>query len=148
MLLPGDCAYAQIPNVYSGVFTSLVASHHGGRSGTGAIPQFDKSPSGRLAYSFGPDNSYHHPFANVRNDHTNAEWCPALETASRCPERGARPAGNAFGHVHLYWDPADADAHPGCGGSPLPADVPPALTALFSAGRSYLTSGRPTVLVL
>jgi hypothetical protein len=116
MLLPGDCGYGHVPTADTGRFTSLVASHHGGRTGTSVMPQPDGTRSGRLVYSYGQGNSYGHPFASVREDHMNAGWRTALETSARCSSRSALPTAPALGHVHLYWDPGVDDANPGCGG--------------------------------
>jgi beta-lactamase superfamily II metal-dependent hydrolase len=116
MLFPGDCAYDYISRAKESDFTALVCPHHGGRTKASFVPASDRNPSGRIVYSYGQDNSYGHPFASVCSDHVNAGWRHARETPSRCPSRSMQAPSHVLGHVHLHWDSAAPDEHPGCGG--------------------------------
>jgi hypothetical protein len=116
MLFPGDCAYNYIPPAQTGSFTALVCAHHGGHTHATFVPASDHNSEGRVVYSYGQSNSYGHPFAAVRTDHTNAGWQHALDTPNRCPPVFTGGAPNLLGHVHLYWDQAAPDEHPGCSG--------------------------------
>jgi hypothetical protein len=107
MLFPGDSAY-QFVRGSRGDFTSVVVPHHGGRTRSRWLPGCDGAPCGRLVYSYGLNNSYGHPFADVEEDHA-ATWKTALHTA----HRGA----GGLGHVHLYWSTRSPDADPPCGGT-------------------------------
>jgi hypothetical protein len=116
MLFPGDCRYDHIPAARAGAFTSLVCPHHGGRTSGSFVPAPDGNSAGRLVYSYGLHNSHGHPFPAVRADHLNAGWHDARETPHRSPPLTPQPLPHRLGHVHLYWDSAALDQHPGCAG--------------------------------
>jgi hypothetical protein len=107
VLLPADAGYDHVPSA-AGAFASLAVPHHGGRASARAVPGSDGRASGRCVYSYGAGNSYAHPFPAVTAGHA-AVWVSDLET----PARG----GGGLGHVHVYWDAGDPDAHPACGGA-------------------------------
>lgn len=101
VLLPADARYKHVPLV-GGPVRSLVVAHHGGRTSAtlGEIPVPDGSLAGRLVYSYGPGNAYGHPLALSRDRHRQV-WGPDhLATADR--DRAG------LGHVHVYWNDADA----------------------------------------
>lgn len=112
VILPGDARYARI-QLLPDTATSLVAAHHGGRTGSpeAEIPAPEGDAAGRLVYSYGPGNSYAHPLT-VPEDRHRAVWGENdLRTATRPRD---------LGHVHLYWDEAAPDvaacpAHPSIG---------------------------------
>jgi hypothetical protein len=106
MLFPGDCSYDHVPGSKSYALTSLVAAHHGGKTGANFAPSPNGRPCGRLVYSFGAGNVYRHPTPTGRCVHNT--WQQVLETANR--------DSSGLGHVHLYWREDAPDADPGCQG--------------------------------
>ena len=111
VLLPGDCPYRYI-DAGADAYTSLVVSHHGGRTDrrkTAAVPRSDGDSCGRLVYSVGSGNSYNHPLPDVMASHA-ASWGTSRLTTKRRGKVG-------LGHVHLYWDNADPDIQLLCGGT-------------------------------
>ena len=106
MLLPGDCRYNNVPSA-RGKFTSIVVPHHGGRTRSTFVPSSDGLVAGRCVYSVGAGNQWQHPFESVVDDHVGI-YVAELSTADRDT--------SGLGHVHLYWDQNQPDAHAGCGG--------------------------------
>ena len=107
MLFPGDAAYGHVPSA-GGELTSLAVPHHGGRTPSSQVPRPDGARPGRAVFSYGAGNCYWHPLADVGREHQR-DWKRRLHTAAR-DRRG-------LGHVHLYWNEADPDAEPPCGGA-------------------------------
>jgi beta-lactamase superfamily II metal-dependent hydrolase len=98
VLLPGDARYRHV-NLMPHLARSLVVAHHGGRTNAQIqeVPKRDKSPAGRLVYSYGPCNTYEHPLPGPFRTHEQV-WGPDyLATADRALD-------GQLGHVHLYWD--------------------------------------------
>jgi hypothetical protein len=91
MLFPADARYDHITSS-SGTFTSLVVSHHGGHTGSTFVPPPDGSSHGRLAYSYGPNNSYKHP-SQQEPQHSKV-WGAGLRTETMRP---------GLGHIQLDW---------------------------------------------
>lgn len=108
MLFPADCGYDFIPSGRLD-YTSVVVAHHGGRTKSTFVPAISGSPESRIVYSYGIPNYYEHPFQAV-TDAFAKTGVPVLRTIDRDPASG-------LGHVHLYWDQAQQDAGPPCGGS-------------------------------
>jgi hypothetical protein len=106
MLFPADAAYDHIPSA-PGTFSSLVASHHGGRTGATFVPRSDKAKHGRLVYSYGDPNRYGHPKAAQVADHGRL-WRQDLHTPA---------LRKNLGHVHLYWDQNQPPATLRCNGT-------------------------------
>lgn len=92
VLFPGDAAFHRLPIDPEESFTSLVASHHGGRTKSKFIPRSDGRACGRLVFSYARDNAYGHAFADVRSAYAE-HWPSARHTADR-DESG-------LGHVQL-----------------------------------------------
>jgi hypothetical protein len=109
MLFPADSRYDCIPIAATQAFTSLVASHHGGRTKSTFVPASDGAAHGRLVFSVGAGNSYKHPLPSESQAH-NAAWgnYRTLSTDNRI---------GPLGHVHLYWSQSEPPAAPGCGGN-------------------------------
>lgn len=111
IVLPGDARYGLIADLPPRVH-SLVVAHHGGltRATVGEIPVPDEGAGGRLVYSCGDDNSYHHPLAKSAEDHEAVwGWIPEIRTSDR-------PKGSAARHVHLYFDEAIEEVGLACAG--------------------------------
>lgn len=112
IVLPGDARYRDIAGLPAEVL-SLVAAHHGGRTGAGVreIPLPTGGATGRLVYSCGSKNSYNHPLEKSVDDH-NVAWggVPQLRTSERAQ-------GNPAEHVHLYFDDGCGDVGLVCRGS-------------------------------
>ncbi len=109
MLFPADSCYDCLPVASAQAFTSLVASHHGGRTKSTFVPASDGAAHGRLVFSVGPGNTYKHPLASESQAH-HAVWGNnrTLSTDNRI---------GPFGHVHLYWSQSGPAAVPGCSGN-------------------------------
>jgi hypothetical protein len=81
MLLPGDCYFDGIPTLPTAPIRALLAYHHGSRTHWSAatknvITRSLQSPRD-LAYSFGKNNTYHHP----RRYNYKPDWHrPRMET--------------------------------------------------------------------
>lgn len=112
ILLPGDARYKHIVDCPREV-TSLVAAHHGGHTGAVAseIPLPDGRAAGRLVFSCGFENSYHHPLERSSSAHGKA-W-PGVRPMLTS-ERGKSESPE---HIHLYWDQPQPSVGVGCGGS-------------------------------
>jgi hypothetical protein len=106
MLFPADAAYDHLASANQ-AFTSLVASHHGGRTRSTFVPSPDGATHGRLAYSYGAGNCYGHPLPKDEADHA-ALWGAGKRTPA---------LRSSLGHVHLYWRNSQPDAAPACGGA-------------------------------
>lgn len=103
MLLPGDARYRAAEVVHA-----VVASHHGGATGSAASkypsPSQGHCGAGALVYSYGQPNQWHHPLQASASAYHGVGWCDV------CQEFDT-PNGN----VHVYWDVSDPDIAPGCG---------------------------------
>jgi hypothetical protein len=110
MLFPADSRYDCIPLAATQAFTSLVASHHGGRTKSTFVPASDGAAHGRLVFSVGAGNTYKHPLASESQAH-HAAWgnYRSLSTDNRI---------GSLGHVHLYWSQSGPAAVPLCHASP------------------------------
>lgn len=75
ILLPGDASYKYIPKVEEEKHTCLVASHHGGlvSNNLTEYPEPDLE-NGKIVYSFGLKNKYHHPNGLSVIQHYQADW--------------------------------------------------------------------------
>ena len=75
ILLPGDASYEHIPNIEFEEYTGLVATHHGGLN-TANLKDYPKPSTkcGKVIYSFGHKNTYHHPTGVSVIDHCKAGW--------------------------------------------------------------------------
>jgi hypothetical protein len=111
ILLPGDARYKHIVDCPQHL-TSLVTAHHGGHTGAAAseIPLPNGQAAGRLVFSCGYKNSYHHPLEQSSSAHGKA-W-PGVPMLT-C-ERGESQEPK---HIHLYWDDDQPSLMIGCGGS-------------------------------
>ena len=110
MLFPADSRYDCIPLAATQAFTSLVASHHGGRTKSTFVPASDGAAHGRLVFSVGAGNTYKHPLASESQAH-HAAWgnYRTLSTDNRI---------GPFGHVHLYWSQSGPATVPLCLATP------------------------------
>ena len=83
VLLPGDAAYDSIDPKYVGEITGLVATHHGGSySIVNELIPAATSSLGKIVYSYGAGNTYHHPSgASVINHYQNG-WSDIRVTPS------------------------------------------------------------------
>lgn len=78
ILLPGDCKYKHIPGIDKLKLTGLIASHHGGTyKGKKYIPVVT---NGRLAISYGQNNTYHHPSDEMLTEYKKTGWNKVRET--------------------------------------------------------------------
>jgi beta-lactamase superfamily II metal-dependent hydrolase len=78
ILLPGDCRYKYIPDIEKLKITCLVASHHGGTfRGKKYVP---KTKGGKLALSYGMNNTYKHPSNEMIKCYKKAGWNKQLNT--------------------------------------------------------------------
>jgi hypothetical protein len=111
ILLPGDARYKHIVD-YPRHVTSLVAAHHGGHTGATAseIPLPDGQATGRVVFSCGFENSYHHPLERSLSAHGKA-WpgVPPMLSSERGESQEPK-------HIHLYWDESQPSVAVGCGG--------------------------------
>lgn len=100
MLFPGDAQFSSIPGILSGVLTTLVVPHHGGKPFERNVPQCSGQSHHRLVYSFGGGNSYGHSAAATAVIYAQNGWSSAnlRETKNR--------ANNGLGHVHLPFSSA------------------------------------------
>jgi hypothetical protein len=87
ILLTGDASYRYIPLPSGQTYAGLVASHHGGKMRGSAIPAPD--PSGLIAYSYGPGNTYSHALPDTLAKHRKAGWTSELHTANPLASRPA-----------------------------------------------------------
>jgi beta-lactamase superfamily II metal-dependent hydrolase len=97
ILLPGDAAYDTIDPKYIGNLSGLVATHHGGSHaiGNNMIPVSNTSP-GKILYSYGLKNIYHHPSGDSVIKHCHAGWSNIRETPAGSVSFMATPAQIGF----------------------------------------------------
>ena len=105
MLFPGDADYRYIPSVRNQDYLSVVVPHHGSALKPKSVPPLSpQQPESRLVYSYGPNNTYHHPTDGTRKAHHNAGWRdfevqpPGVEVRETA-DRGS----SGLGHVLLGW---------------------------------------------
>ena len=92
-LLPGDAKYTVIPNGTAG-FDSVVVPHHGADMRNRFAPLSPNYPHSRVAYSYGPKNTFGHARPITRRDHSGRGWQTELTTETR---------KNGLGHIFLAW---------------------------------------------
>lgn len=109
MLFPGDARYSVIPQYKNFDYTAVVAPHHGADMRNRYAPPCPGQNHCRLAYSYGPGNSFSHAFDITRNDHQKSGWLdPAAPLytsgSSLVRETENRSAQSNLGHIMLRWD--------------------------------------------
>ena len=114
ILLTGDARYSAIPSGFTNVF-SIVASHHGADMKSKATPGNWHNPASRIAYSYGPGNTFAHPRDCTYTRHHANGWQhrniqPAGAIDRHTPDR--RPD---LGNIGLGWSNRPLPLHR-CGG--------------------------------
>jgi hypothetical protein len=112
MLFTGDARYTAIPSVAEHEFVAVVAPHHGGNTRNRYVPRTAPGGDPRVAYSFGPNNSYRHPSDQTIQRH---QLRRRLDTANRQPN-GSQ--GNQIpGHIGVFFSRAARFEDPPCRGN-------------------------------
>lgn len=78
VLCPGDAPYSRIPAGVIGSVVGVVAPHHGGEFRSDQPPP--ATGARRVVYSFGTNNSYHHPRQITLTRHQAAGWIVRRDT--------------------------------------------------------------------
>ena len=96
MLLTGDARYTSIPTALKRAYTAVVVPHHGGRLSSKRVPSSNGRPHARLAYSYGPKNTFKHAHPTTETAHAPFWGTSDLRTENR--------GSKGLGHIWLYWD--------------------------------------------
>lgn len=116
-LLPADAGYADLPSSVPASFALIACPHHGGRSNSPTVPLAPGPAYQRLAYSYGPGNTYGHPRTPIRRKHDKAGW---RDPQLRCMAPGhvlntADRACKGLGHIGFDWNAGGIPAGLPCG---------------------------------
>ncbi|MCC8951695.1 hypothetical protein H8A97_43430 [Bradyrhizobium sp. Arg62] len=119
VLLPADAGYDDLRNCLgSGAYDAIVCPHHGGHSNSPKIPSPPLGQHQRLIYSYGPNNTYHHPLSVTYTDHDKARWLdkrvtapPASYIVRNTADRVVPPD---LGHVGFDWTTSTSLTGLGC----------------------------------
>jgi len=106
VLLPADAGYDDLPTGASITFDAIVCPHHGGKSNSPTVPSRPALTYARLAYSYGPKNSYGHPLKPTFTAHDTANWADARVRGSSVPIYVLNTEDRAtcgLGHIGFDW---------------------------------------------
>lgn len=109
ILLPGDADFPFVPLLQRYRLLGLVASHHGAK--VTSVPT--ASQVGRVAFSVGEDNCYHHPRKGIPELYAKNGWHEQLETRNRKPSSSG---GCEPGSICLALRPGVPNIRPPCRG--------------------------------
>lgn len=122
MLFTGDARYNVIPDYKKFDFTAVVAPHHGADMRSHYAPPCPGQSHERLAYSYGPKNTFQHARAVTRNDHNQRGWHD--KQVANVPGRpdlvrqtAERNKVTDLGHIMLRWSSSQASPTLPCGGA-------------------------------
>ena len=83
VLHPADAAYTHIPGILNKQYDGLVATHHGAEFPINNSPVPNPlSDDGNIAFSYGRNNSYHHPRNESVNAHSIGGWTNVKNTTN------------------------------------------------------------------
>ena len=129
-LLTGDVDYAFVKGSLASSYVAMSVPHHGAkRTGSGPCPPPTPSQRyARLVYSFGHDNTFHHPTATCMDEHAavgwnHGAWYPTRKATVVAGGQVVATACNPNGPGHLEsieigWAHPPAVPHPpACGGA-------------------------------
>jgi hypothetical protein len=111
MLFTGDARYTAIPSVAEHEFVAVVAPHHGGNTRNRYVPRTALGGDPRVAYSFGPNNSYRHPSERTVQRH---QLRRRLDTANR--QLDGAQGNQRPGHIGVFFSGTARFADPPCQG--------------------------------
>lgn len=120
VLLPADAGYDDIPGASSGTFEGIACPHHGGWSNFKNVPTKPSPRHSRLAYSYGRNNTYHHPLSATYTAHNNASWTDPRVTKQSAPcyvRNTEDRSANKLGHIGFNWGKKSRPTKPPCSGA-------------------------------
>ena len=123
VLMPADAGYGDLRvTPASGQHDAIVCPHHGGRSHSPTIPNPPAGAYQRLIYSYGPNNTYHHPLFATYDPHHLANWFDGrsgVSTPTPPPHIARNTEDRApikkLGHVGFDWTAGAATSTLACG---------------------------------
>ena len=110
ILLTGDAGYSAIPSGRDECL-SIVASHHGADMKSKRTPQCLRDPASRIAYSYGPDNSFRHPRDCTYTRHHAKGWQHRNIQPDGAIDRHTPDRRPDLGNIALGWSEGPIPRH-------------------------------------
>lgn len=116
ILLTGDARYSAIPSGTAELM-SIVAAHHGADMRSKATPICSGHSAARIAYSYGPSNTFGHPRACTFDRHHANAWPHRSFQPAGAIDRHAADLRPGLGHIALGWNARAVPPGQPCGGT-------------------------------
>jgi hypothetical protein len=115
ILLTGDARYTAIPSGFADVM-SIVIAHHGADMRSKATPACPGHPASRVAYSYGPGNTFAHPRARTYTNHEANGWQHRATNPVGAVDRHTPDRRPYVGNIGLDWTGTATPPTQPCGG--------------------------------